>query len=121
MNFLQKFKIYSRKKNSGVYKLPIITSRAAQTSLTGKKSDVTAIPKRPTVATHGNLGNVFDAVLLAHYMPASVIINHDMEILQFRGSTEMYLKNSPGKASLNILTMVLPEISSRHKNKTYRK
>ncbi|MDO9137929.1 MAG: CheR family methyltransferase, partial [Lutibacter sp.] len=112
----KKLKIYSRKKNSGVYKLPIITSRAAQTSLTGKKSIATAIPKRPTVATHGNLGNVFDSVLLAHYMPASVIINHDMEILQFRGSTEMYLKNSPGKASLNILTMVLPEISFELRN-----
>jgi two-component system CheB/CheR fusion protein len=112
----KKLKIYSRKKNSGVYKLPIITSRAAQTSLTGKKSIATAIPKRPTVATHGNLGNVFDAVLLAHYMPASVIINNDMEILQFRGSTEMYLKNSPGKASLNILTMVLPEISFELRN-----
>ncbi|MFO7674530.1 MAG: CheR family methyltransferase [Lutibacter sp.] len=112
----KKFKIYSRKKNSGVYKLPIITSRAAQSGTTGKKSAVTVVPKRPTVATHGNLGNVFDTVLLAHYMPASVIINHDMEILQFRGSTEMYLKNAPGKASLNILTMVLPEISFELRN-----
>ncbi|NEW79063.1 MAG: response regulator, partial [Gelidibacter sp.] len=112
----KKFKIYSRKKNSGVYKLPLITSRAVQSSLTGKKSIPAAIPKRPTAATQGNLGNVFDSVLLAHYMPASVIINHDMEILQFRGSTEMYLKNSPGKASLNILTMVLPEISFELRN-----
>ncbi|HEY9220819.1 MAG TPA: CheR family methyltransferase [Lutibacter sp.] len=112
----KKFKIYSRKKNSGVYKLPIITSRAVQSVATGKKSVVTVVPKRPTVATHGNLGNIFDSVLLAHYMPASVIINHDMEILQFRGSTEMYLKNSPGKASLNILTMVLPEISFELRN-----
>ncbi|MBE0422957.1 MAG: response regulator [Lutibacter sp.] len=115
----KKFKIYSRKKNSGVYKLPIITSRAVQSDATGKQRVVTVVPKRPTVATHGNLGNVFDSVLLAHYMPASVIINHDMEILQFRGSTEMYLKNSPGKASLNILTMVLPEISFELRNAIY--
>ncbi|MDP3944754.1 MAG: CheR family methyltransferase, partial [Lutibacter sp.] len=114
--FNKKFKFYFRKKNSGVYKLPTITSRAVQSDTTGKKSVVTVVPKRPTVATHGNLGNVFDSVLLAHYMPASVIINHDMEILQFRGSTEMYLKNSPGKASLNILTMVLPEISFELRN-----
>ena len=112
----KKFKIYARKKNSGVYKLPIITSRAVQSVATGKQRVVTVVPKRPTAATHGNLGNVFDSVLLAHYMPASVIINHDMEILQFRGSTEMYLKNSPGKASLNILTMVLPEISFELRN-----
>ncbi|PKP29236.1 MAG: chemotaxis protein CheR [Bacteroidetes bacterium HGW-Bacteroidetes-18] len=112
----KKFKIYARKKNSGVYKLPIITSRAVQSVATGKQRVVTVVPKRPTVTTHGNLGNVFDSVLLAHYMPASVIINHNMEILQFRGSTEMYLKNSPGKASLNILTMVLPEISFELRN-----
>ncbi|MHB1148164.1 MAG: CheR family methyltransferase [Lutibacter sp.] len=112
----KKFKIYSRKKNSGVYRLPIITSQAAQSVSTEKQRVVTVVPKRPTVATHGNLGNVFDAVLLAHYMPASVIINHDMEILQFRGSTEMYLKNSSGKASLNILNMVLPEISFELRN-----
>lgn len=112
----KKFKIYSRKKNSGVYKLPLITSQVAQSDATEKQRVVTVVPKRPTVATHGNLGNVFDTVLLAHYMPASVIINHDLEILQFRGSTEMYLKNSPGKASLNILTMVLPEISFELRN-----
>ena len=49
-------------------------------------------------------------------MPASVIINHNLDILQFRGSTEMYLKNSSGKASLNILDMVLPEISFELRN-----
>lgn len=112
----KKFKIYFRKKNSGVYKIPQLTSRISPTSLTEKKGAKISVIKGRTNSMQGNLGNVFDAVLLAHYMPASVIINHNLDILQFRGSTEMYLKNSPGKASLNILTMVLPEISFELRN-----
>lgn len=112
----RKFKIYFRKKNSGVYKAPQITSRTLPSSFTEKKSATISVNKGTIASTHGNLGNVFDAVLLAHYMPASVIINYNLDILQFRGSTEMYLKNSPGKASLNILNMVLPEISFELRN-----
>lgn len=112
----KKFKIYFRKKNSGVYKIPQITTPISQPSLTEKKSATIPVIKAPPSSMHGNLGNVFDAVLLAHYMPASVIINHNLDILQFRGSTAMYLKNSPGKASLNILNMVLPEISFELRN-----
>jgi len=112
----KKFKIYFRKKNSGVYKIPQITSRISQSNLTEDKIATISINKATIASTHGNLGNVFDAVLLAHYMPASVIINHNLDILQFRGSTEMYLKNSPGKANLNILNMVLPEISFELRN-----
>ena len=115
----KKFKIYFRKKNSGVYKIPQITSRISQPSLNEKKSATISVNKGEIASTHGNLGNVFDAVLLAHYMPASVIINHNLDILQFRGSTEMYLKNSPGKANLNILNMVLPEISFELRNAIY--
>ena len=49
-------------------------------------------------------------------MPASVIINHDLEILQFRGSTEKFLEHSTGKATLNILKMARPEISIELRN-----
>jgi two-component system CheB/CheR fusion protein len=112
----KKFKIYFRKKNSGAYKIPQITSQISQPGLTEKKSATISVKKATIAATQGNLGNVFDAVLLAHYMPASVIINHNLDILQFRGSTALYLKNSPGKASFNILNMVLPEISFELRN-----
>ncbi len=115
----KKYKTYFRKKNSGVYKIPQITSQISQSNLTEKKSSKISVNKGEIASTHGNLGNVFDAVLLAHYMPASVIINHNLDILQFRGSTQMYLKNSPGKANLNILNMVLPEISFELRNAIY--
>ena len=47
-----------------------------------------------------------DRILLAKYTPASVLINANMEILQFRGDTGTYLTPAPGKASLNLLKML---------------
>jgi two-component system, chemotaxis family, CheB/CheR fusion protein len=47
-----------------------------------------------------------DRLLLAKYTPASVLVNADMEILQFRGDTGLYLTPAPGKASLNLLKML---------------
>lgn len=46
-----------------------------------------------------------DHIILSEYAPASVIINDDMEILQFRGHTGPYLDPASGKASLNLLKM----------------
>ena len=47
-----------------------------------------------------------DRLLLAKYTPASVLVNGDMEVLQFRGDTGLYLAPTPGKASLNLLKML---------------
>ena len=46
-----------------------------------------------------------DRILLTHYGPAGVIINSQMEVLQFRGRTGVYLEHSHGEASLNLLKM----------------
>lgn len=46
-----------------------------------------------------------DQLLLLRYTPASVVIDADMEILQFRGHTGPYLEPASGKASFNLLKM----------------
>jgi two-component system CheB/CheR fusion protein len=46
-----------------------------------------------------------ERILLAKYAPPSVVIDADLEILQFRGDTGPYLAPTPGKASLNLLKM----------------
>ncbi len=46
-----------------------------------------------------------DRVVLGRYGPASVLINDDFEILQFRGRTSPYLEPAPGAASYNVLKM----------------
>jgi two-component system CheB/CheR fusion protein len=43
--------------------------------------------------------------LLASYAPASVVIDAEMEILQFHGHTSPYLEPTTGRASLNLFKM----------------
>jgi two-component system CheB/CheR fusion protein len=46
-----------------------------------------------------------DRVTLAHYSPPGVIVNRNLEVLQFRGHTGPYLEHAHGEASLNLLKM----------------
>jgi len=48
---------------------------------------------------------VADRLVLSRFAPAGVVINRNLDILQFRGDTSRYLKAAPGKASLNLLRM----------------
>jgi len=43
--------------------------------------------------------------LLASFAPASVVVDAEMEILHFRGDTNLYLRPAPGRASLNLFKM----------------
>ena len=47
-----------------------------------------------------------DRILLGKYSPSSVIVNDDMEVIQFRGRTGFFLEPAPGKPNLNVLNMV---------------
>jgi two-component system CheB/CheR fusion protein len=44
-------------------------------------------------------------VLLDRYAPPGVVVDSDMQIVQFRGQTGMFLEPAPGDASLNLLKM----------------
>ncbi len=57
-----------------------------------------------------------DTILLSHYTPASVVINNDLEIIQFRGSTGVYLEPSPGKASFNLIKMARESLGFELRN-----
>ncbi len=52
-----------------------------------------------------------DKLLLTRYVPASVLINKDLEILRFRGSTSRFLEPAAGKASLHLLKMIKEDLS----------
>ena len=114
----KKYKCYVRKKNSGSHRIPEIATRIPKTNLPEKMPEKSSLvsnnPKKIPLAH--TLSNAFDDMLLAQYVPASVIINYDLEILQFRGETALYLQNSPGKASFNILKMAHLEITFELRN-----
>ena len=52
-----------------------------------------------------------DKLLLSKYVPASVVINSDMQILRFHGPTSKYLQPAFGKASLDILKMIRDDLA----------
>ena len=51
-----------------------------------------------------------DRLLLSRYVPASVVVNSDLQILRFHGATSNYLQPSSGRASLHLLKMVKDEL-----------
>jgi len=65
------------------------------------------IPVQRTVA---DVEIEFDKILLARYVPASVLVNKDLDILRFRGSTSPIFQPASGKASLNLLKMLRDEL-----------
>ncbi|UEG49839.1 response regulator [Ferruginibacter lapsinanis] len=112
----KKSKIYIRKKKAGAERKSEVAPRILQPVLSQKNRPISIPPKRLPSFISGNLSTIFDTFLLTEYTPASVVINHDLEILQFRGETSLYLQNSNGKASLNILKMAHIEITFELRN-----
>lgn len=53
-------------------------------------------------APSGDFQRETDRILLNRYTPPGVVIDADLEVLQFRGPTQPYFEPSPGKASLNL-------------------
>jgi two-component system CheB/CheR fusion protein len=94
-------KIYQKK--GGVGRLPIDLTRAAPSLTAGH--DERLRPADEEGAMIPNLFREADRVLLARFTPAGVIIDDNMEILQFRGRTSAFLEPAPGTASFNLLKM----------------
>ena len=61
---------------------------------------------RETVAAGPDVYREADRYLLNRFAPSSVLVNSELEVIQFRGDTGNYLTPSPGKASLNLLKML---------------
>jgi two-component system CheB/CheR fusion protein len=60
---------------------------------------------RPAGDAAGDVQKEADRILLARYVPPGVVVNADLDILQFRGDTAPYLAPAEGKASLNLFKM----------------
>jgi len=112
----KKFKFYSRKKSTTLRSIPNLSSRNISITMPDKNSSPNVPFKKIPLSSNGNLSHAFDTMLLENHVPASVIINYDLDILQFRGSTSLYLQHSSGKASFNILKMVHIEITFELRN-----
>lgn len=107
----KKVKLYTRKKNSGPGLLPAPdyryrSPRNQGDEIAGNKKKISS-----SLSNTSTFDAAINSVLLTKYVPPGVVINQQMEILQFRGNTSLYLHHQEGKATLNILKMSRPEIA----------
>ncbi len=100
-------KLFSR-KNDTASTPAFQLSAAPKTARPGAPPLRTFSPKE--IPGDGDLNRLVDGVLLTSYVPASVVVNPDLDILQFRGSTGLFLEPAPGRASLNLLKMARPAL-----------
>jgi two-component system CheB/CheR fusion protein len=109
--------IYSRKKNSDQGVIRDLEPRflrqtnAALPTVFHKHNPPFDYPGKDKNSKNDNLDLAIDNLLLSNFTPACVVVSKNMDIVQFRGETSLFLTHSSGKASLNILKMIRPEFS----------
>ena len=59
----------------------------------------------PAAVTPTDWQREADRIVLTRYAPAGVLVNDNLDILQFRGKTSPYLESPPGEPSHNLLRM----------------
>ena len=65
----------------------------------------TSLKPLPDSRTGSTILNEANRMVLSRYAPPGVIVDEDLQIVQFRGQTGPFLEPAPGEASLNILKM----------------
>jgi two-component system CheB/CheR fusion protein len=101
----QRQKLYRKKAAiSNPLFYPIISGEVETMSTSGKKGSQMA----EETSKSFDLQQEADRLLLAHYVPASVVVDTNTDILHVRGRTGPYLELAPGKASFNLLKMARP-------------
>lgn len=78
------------------------------------RAPTVALPEpQPRPLVHGgDITKQVDRILLSQYTPVGLVINSNLEVLQFRGKTGLYLEHAPGEATLNLLKMVRPGLAT---------
>ncbi len=101
----KKYKVYA--KRPGPARLPVAGASTERTAArVANRTKPSEWVDRVAPGPGFDLGKVADRLIIRKYGPAGVIVNSDMEILQFRGRTGPYLEAAPGTASFNLLKMV---------------
>lgn len=101
----KKMRVYQRRAGSGRshYEPPVVLApppgeRAAGVAATRKRASLPTLDPPPP----GDLQRETDRILLQRYTPPGIVIDSDLEIIQFRGNAQLYLEPTPGRASLSL-------------------
>ena len=101
-----KEKVYAKKSVATPMQMEFGTS-AGYTPAPMPKSDFSSLS---STGERFDLTREVDDLLMNEFTPAGVVIDNNMDILQFRGRTGRYLESPPGEASLNVLKMAREDL-----------
>jgi two-component system CheB/CheR fusion protein len=105
----RRFRIYSRKSSGRRQNLDFAMESAAATTPPSPK------PSSATAGDFKDSNDVIreaDRIVLHRHGPTGVLINDELEIVQFRGDVSAYLSPTPGRASLNLFRMAREGLSA---------
>ncbi|MBD2453846.1 PAS domain-containing protein [Nostoc sp. FACHB-87] len=100
----RKYKIYSRKMAVTRLGINLISSNYPSETLNQP------LPVSERIWNDVEIQKVADRIVLERYAPVGVIIDSDLEILQFRGQTSPYLQLPLGRPSFNLLRIAKEEL-----------
>ncbi|QIR36760.1 response regulator [Tolypothrix sp. PCC 7910] len=100
----RKFKIYSRKMAPAQLGIDLIASNYPL------KLNTPRSPVNENGWDEIEMQRTADQIVLNQYAPVGVVINKDLEIVQFRGQTSFYLQPPAGRPSFNLLKMAKEEL-----------
>ena len=103
----KKAKIYAKKSanNDALLQESFFKTSAFKTNFSGISAVDVVAEKDDSPIAHK-----VDYAILNRYGSVGILINADLEILQFRGHTGKYLEHMPGKASLNMMKMLRADL-----------
>jgi two-component system CheB/CheR fusion protein len=100
----RKFKIYSKKVAAS--RLP-----AGFRGLSPRLAvEIPNARRAPAGPRPDDVGKVSDQIILARYGLSGVVVNGDLEVVQFRGQTGRYIDPAPGTATFRVLKMVRADL-----------
>ncbi len=106
----RRFRIYSRKATPRRISLDFAREHQAASASIASKLPATSMVddlKEPS-----DIIREADRIVLTRQGPVGVLVNDDLEILQFRGDVSPYLAPVSGRASLNVLRMAREGLTS---------
>ena len=101
----KKYKIYHRNSSD----LPVINEFPSRLQPI-RFSTISTHPEKTPMPNPSKIQQFAEKLILEKYSPPGVVINHDLQILQFIGQTDNFIQPSSGSASLNLLKMVRQDL-----------
>lgn len=102
----KELKVYNRKGNSNSFDFDFSFTRSNYSA-----NELPPDKLNKENLRESDIEKETDKLLLSRYVPPSVVVNNDLQIMRFHGPTSRFLQPIFGKASLNLLKMVRQDIA----------